>query len=267
MPGLSFGLLTIATNGYTKYLPDLIQSASLNLEKFPNYCHYIFTDDVTYVENLMKRFPSVNYEAIHIPNYGWPDATLLRYEIYSKNRNLLTRDILMHIDSDMYFISRLDFEIPPLEWANGMAFVEHPGFFKPKLYDFSIRAFRSRIRAIAIGGYGDWETSKQSTAFTPRMRRKRYVCGGAWFGFREQFLDLCEVARRNVDKDKRNGVIAKWHDESHLNRLTSLQEKSTILSSRYCYDPQYGKSLNGPILLAVDKSKSLIDQLRFLKKV
>jgi histo-blood group ABO system transferase len=99
------------------------------------------------------------------------------------------------------------------------------------------------------------------------MRRKRYVCGGAWFGFREQFLDLCEVARRNVDKDKRNGVIAKWHDESHLNRLTSLQEKSTILSSRYCYDPQYGKSLNGPILLAVDKSKSLIDQLRFLKKV
>lgn len=266
MHNLSLGLLTIATNGYTKYLSDLIQSVAHNLKELPNYCHYIFTDDVAYVRNLMKDFPSIKFEVTNIPNYGWPDATLLRYEIYCKNRDLFTNDILMHVDSDMYFISKLEFEISPMDWVGGMAFVEHPGFFRPKIYDFRTRSIRSRIRSIMIGGYGAWETSKESTAFTSRDRRKNYFCGGAWFGFREQFLDFCEVARRNVEIDKGSGIVAKWHDESHLNCLVSLEVKPTILSSRYCYDPQYGKSLRSPILLAVDKSKSLEDQLRWINR-
>jgi histo-blood group ABO system transferase len=262
MPDFSLGLLTIATNGYTKYLPDLIQSASENLRDFQKYRHYIFTDDLTYLLGLMKGFPSVDFKAVEVPNYGWPDASLLRYEIYRANRHLFTDDILMHLDSDMYFMSMLEFEISPKYWAGGMAFVEHPGFFKPKILDFRRRAIESRIRSLLIGGYGAWETSKGSTAFTPRGSRKKYLCGGAWFGYREQFLDFCETARSRVEIDRNNGVVAKWHDESHLNCLVSTESMPTIFSSRYCYDPKYGKVLNNPILLAVDKSVSLKDQLR-----
>jgi histo-blood group ABO system transferase len=266
MTDFSLGLLTIATNGYTKYLPDLIQSASDNLKDFPNYRHYIFTDDMSYILNLMTGFPSVDFEVVEVPNYGWPDATLLRYEIYRAHKYLFTDDILMHLDSDMYFISKLEFEIPPMEWAGGMAFVEHPGYFKPKYFDFRRRSVTSRIRSLLIGGYGAWETRKGSTAFTPRRRRKKYLCGGVWFGYREQFLDFCEAARRGVEIDGNNGIVAKWHDESHLNYLVSNARISTIFSSRYCYYPQFGKSLISPIILAVDKSKSLENQLSLMRR-
>jgi hypothetical protein len=162
----------------------------------------------------------------------------------------------------MYFLSELQFEVPVSKWVKGMAFVEHPGYFRPALTEVSRRAFASRIRSLLIGGFGDWETSKMSSAFTPRNLREKYVCGGAWFGLKKDFLELCVKARDNVNVDKQNNVVAKWHDESHLNQLVSLQKNPTIFSSRYCYEPQYGKVLKDPILLAINKSTSLEEQLQ-----
>ncbi len=260
----SLGLLTIATSGYTKYLPNLIKSAADNLEDFPNYTHYFFTDDVPYVKEIIQSFPKIDFKIIEISNLGWPEATLLRYDLYCNSREIFTHDLLMHVDADMYFLSFLDFEVPPIDWRGGMAFVEHPGYFRPNPRDISFTAFRSRIRSLILGGYGAWETSRKSASYTPRNRRRTYICGGAWFGFREDFLAFCETARCNVNLDLRNGVTAKWHDESHLNCIVASKNSPTIFSSRYCYEPKYGKILDRPILLAVDKSKNLGEQLNSL---
>ena len=265
MSKYSLGLLTIATNGYTKYLPNLVTSAASNLKNFNNYCHYIFTDDVEYARKLVFLFPETNFIITEIPNLKWPEATLLRYEIYCKFKNVFSSDILMHVDSDMYFLSNLEFEISPSEWEGGMAFVEHPGFFKTDLFDVRISALKSKVRLLWMGGHGAWETSKRSAAYTPRHRRKTYLCGGAWFGFQKDFLEFCEIAHQNVLKDSENGLVAKWHDESHLNCLVSSRTNPTILTSRYCYEPRYGKFLIDPILLAIDKSISLEQQLINLK--
>lgn len=265
MSDYSLGLLTIATNGYTKYLPDLISSASRHLSIFQKYCHYVFTDDEDFVHDLKKSFPQIEIKCIKVPSYGWPDATLLRYQIYNQHAAIFSHEILMHVDCDMYFLSSLRFEIPPTHWVSGMAFVEHPGFFRPSPTAFGPKAIRARVRSWSMGGYGDWETSSESSAFTPRKFRKRYVCGGAWFGFRKEFLEFCENAKRNVELDKQNNVLAKWHDESHLNYLISFQKYPTILSSRYCYESKFGKVLKSPILLARDKSISLEEQLRSMK--
>jgi histo-blood group ABO system transferase len=264
MSELSLGLLTIATNGYTKYLPDLLQSASSHLKVFPNYCHYIFTDDVPFVQELANQFPNFDLKIIRVPNLMWPDATLLRYELYCQYKEIFSHDILMHLDADMYFLADLEFEVPPKRWEGGMAFVEHPGYFRPKLFDFRVTSIKARIRSRLMGGYGSWETSKMSTAYTPREQRRKYLCGGAWFGFRNEFLDFCDKARKNIEIDTQNGVVALWHDESHLNSIVSLSDNPTCFSSRYCYEPKYGKTLSNPILLAIDKSNSLKEQLRFV---
>lgn len=264
MTKYSLGLLTIATNGYTRYLPNLFRSASFHLDGFSEYCHYVFTDNVQKVKQITESFPDTNFEIVEISKYGWPEASLLRYEIYCNYREIFVHDILMHLDSDMYFLSNLDFEVPPAGWVGGMAFVEHPGYFRPNSNEINFTAFRSRIRSFLLGGYGAWETSRRSTAYTPRSYRKTYLCGGAWFGFRENFLAFCETARRNVNIDLSKGITAKWHDESHLNRIVAAENSSTILSSRYCYEPQYGKILKKPILMAVDKSKTLDEQLSML---
>jgi hypothetical protein len=73
------------------------------------------------------------------------------------------------------------------------------------------------------------------------------------------------MARSHVNQDLSNGVTAKWHDESHLNCIVASRINPTIMSSRYCYEPQYGKILRRPILLAVDKSKTLKEQLSLLR--
>lgn len=261
----SLGLLTIATNGYVEYLPNLIQSASKHLNLFPKYCHYIFTDDVAAVEKLSKMYSEIHFKITEIPSYGWPEATLLRYSIYSKHKELFDHEILMHLDSDMYFLNDVVFEVDPENWSSGMAFVQHPGFFKPRMYDFSSAAVISRFRAILVGGYGDWETNTKSTAYLPRKLRRIYFCGGAWFGFKEEFLKLCDVAGTNVEIDSQRGITAKWHDESHLNSLAAFFEDPTFFSSRFCYEPKFGNILKNPILLAVDKGKTIQEQLAELE--
>jgi hypothetical protein len=267
MCNFSLGLLSIATNGYVKYLPDLVASTAKNLKNIESYCHYIFTDDPGNVQKLSKEFPDTNFIIIEIPSLGWPNASLMRYEIYSRHKDVFETELLMHVDSDMYFLSNLEFEVPIHKWVKGMAFVQHPGFFRPLLSDLSNTAIRSRFRAVLVGGYGDWETSKASAAYTPRSLRKQYFCGGAWFGYRKEFLEFCETARINVEKDSKQGIVAKWHDESHLNHLIALWHNPSVLSSRYCYEPKYGKYLKDPILLAVDKATSLEDQLRSIENL
>jgi hypothetical protein len=64
---------------------------------------------------------------------------------------------------------------------------------------------------------GAWEKDKLSTAFVQRRERKSYVHGAIWFGYRENFISMCQTLTTQTRRDLDNKVIARWHDESHLN--------------------------------------------------
>jgi len=65
---------------------------------------------------------------------------------------------------------------------------------------------------------------------------------------------MSETLSANVDKDLENGIIARWHDESHMNRYFLDHEPTIILDPGYCYSNCSGHILPyKQKILALDK--------------
>ena len=62
-----------------------------------------------------------------------------------------------------------------------------------------------------------------------------YFAGGFNGGKTESYLSMASTIAQNIMTDLQKGIIAVWHDESHLNRYFATHEPSLILSPSYCY--------------------------------
>jgi hypothetical protein len=139
--------------------------------------------------------------------------------------------------------------------------VQHPGFYRPKgfermkLYFSNPQLGVTDLRMIfKHGGLGEWENRSNSTAFVTRSLRKSYVCGATWIGERKPFLNMVAKLNQMVDSDLATSFIAKWNDESYLNKWASGNEH-TELSPTFCFAslPQLEKIF--PRIVAVEKAK------------
>jgi hypothetical protein len=103
------------------------------------------------------------------------------------------------------------------------------------------------------GGLGYWETRKESMAYVARSSRRTYFCGGIWWGKSRDLLPVVAELARGVEIDFSRGIIAKWHDESHLNAW-SARNTHQIQTPAFCFVPEYKwlKHIEAKIV-AVDK--------------
>jgi hypothetical protein len=62
-----------------------------------------------------------------------------------------------------------------------------------------------------------------------------------------------EVVLDQIKKDSDNGIMAVWHDESHLNRYFIDHKPTTILSPSYCYPESWKLPFHKRILM-LDKN-------------
>lgn len=230
----------------------MVESLQRNYNSNATCVLHIFTDQVEKaleIGNCVKKFDIQVHE---IPPYGWPDATLRRYEIFHKFREKLNQDILMYLDADMLIRDDVIDEIVNAVSVDEIALVAHPGFWN--LEHSWMRKFKNLVKK-EVNSNGSWETREESLAYVPRELRKKYVCGGVWVGKRESLLKMIESLAINVELDRSNGVEAVWHDESHLNAWAARNE-FLLLSPRFCYVNEYVHlSELKPGILAVTKTK------------
>lgn len=241
----SLGVVSIATGEkYRGYWFDLIQSFKASSANFGRIQFYLLTDERDSAIKFASQI-GMKLEVFEIPSYGWPEATLLRYQEILKQKEFLKEDILMYLDADMLVLNDFESTLHPQSWKSGIALVAHPGYWRPSGTDL-LRYFLKNpfnllsdvIHFARTGGLGTWETRREFRAFVPRKERKTYVCGGTWLGRRDEFLKMVKSCSETVDDDLENGLVAKWHDESHLNKWLS-QNRATILTPSYCFDPTY----------------------------
>ena len=128
---------------------------------------------------------------------------------------------------------------------NEIILISHPGFYRPPwklrlfLYFRDPYLLASDIyMKIRTGGIGAWEKNKDSSAYVMRQKRANYICGGFWGGDKKMILALTTVLENEVIKDLKNGIVAKWHDESHLNSWAS-KNKFRLENPSYCHDSTY----------------------------
>ena len=261
--GAKIGIVMIATNSYLQRWFD----AATGIDEFAfqknNVNIHLFTDQAEsakqWASSNLSRVKLITHE---IPNYGWPEATLFRYKLIVENSNSFDEELLMYLDSDMVILNSFDEILEPNDWKNGLGFVQHPGFFRPRgIQGFLCRVSNPNlilkdIRQLLTTGNispGSWESRKRSTAFVSREKRTTYVHGAVWFGLRYSFLEMSRALAENISQDLSNGITAVWHDESHLNWYYA-EVGGSILDSRLSYVPKYGwNKFSDPRIMNVEK--------------
>jgi histo-blood group ABO system transferase len=220
------GLLIIATNKYTTFIEPLIKSADDNFLNNQEVIYFIFTNKS--LELNSKR--DIKY--INVEHKDWPWMTLGRYKIFSDSHDELSKmDYLYYCDADMRFVGVVGDEI-----LSDLVATQHPGYYGTK---------------------GTPETNPSSLACVYPNENMQYFAGGFNGGSSYEYLKMSKGISNNIDIDYSNGIIAVWHDESHMNRYFIDNKPTKILNPSYCY----GESMNIPFerkLIALDKNHSEI---------
>ena len=261
----SVGIAMVATNDYLSRWFDtalsLEQSAFLSCK---NVTIHLFTnrpqDAQGWASFNLKRIKLIAHQ---IDGWGWPEATLYRYQFIHDSSDALTEEILMYLDSDMQVIQDFTNEVFKSVWNEGLAVVQHPGYYRNSgirgIYDYlaSPKMLLNDKLYLLKGnsGLGAWDENKKSNSYVEPKKRKTYVHGAVWLGHRQQFLEMCKVLATNVSKDLEFGYIAKWHDESHLNWFYA-NRPCTLLDVRFSWFKGF-KNLRDvqPFICTVEKKK------------
>jgi len=218
---MNIGLLLIATGKYDYLVPQLVKGADEFFLTNHNVTYFLFTDSEEEVDNDKIKKTYTRHEK-------WPNPTLKRYEIFSKNKQkLLNQDYLFYCDVDMKFVDTVGDEI-----LSKSVSTIHPGHY---------------------GGRGAPETNPKSLAFIAPNEKLTYFAGGFQGGETKEFLRMCGILSKNINEDLKNGIIAKWHDESHMNRWRIDNPPTKILDCGYCYQESLFRP-HKPKILALDKN-------------
>ena len=222
--GMKTALLFIATGErYRQYAEGMIRSAK---EFFFEHDTIVFADGpVEGASWVFKKEP-----------LGYPNETLRRYNTFMTQEALLrSYDYLFYSDADMKLIAPVK---PGDICSGGITATLHPGYF---------------------GNSGTPERNPKSTAYIDRDATNHYFCGGFNGGTSKAYMDMAATIAKNVDTDAANGIIAVWHDESHLNRYLYENPPARILTPSFCtpegYHDHWGWTMKQfpPVLLALHK--------------
>ena len=238
----------IATN---KYLELWKKSAESFLQVEVNFDRkiriHLFTDQPEQAHIWwLEQDTEIELRTYKIPNYLWPDATLLRYEIISKHAEFLEEDVLIYLDSDMLVAKEFLSTLFPTKWRNGIALVKHPGFYRPKGAAGLIERMKNPFLCLQDlkylkyfkNGMGAWETNPMSSAYVDRPNRTCYVHGAIWMGKNKEFKSMISLLEETSRIDRTKSIVPIWHDESHLNWFNSTHSV-TVLDSRYSWYSDY----------------------------
>ena len=242
---LSLGIVSVATNVYLDYWKSQAASLDRNVSPELPITIHIFTDRTSEAIEFSKSLKNLKVVAHEIPPYRWPEATLYRYKIFNEHKSELTQDILMYLDADMLVHSTLSLSRLAPQGTAEATLVKHPGYFRPtglrriKLYwQYRKLLVSDTYSRIKLGGLGAWETNPKSAAFVSRASRRNYYCGGIWWAPNAIFRDLVSELDSRVNSDESAGLMAVWHDESHIN-WWGTQHAHASQNPSFCFSTSY----------------------------
>ena len=151
-------------------------------------------------------------------------------------------DYCYYFDADMAIIDKVGDEI-----LGDLVATKHPGQSFHNINDMT------------------YDRNQNSLAYVPYGEGKTYYAGGFNGGKTKNFLKMSKVISERVNDDLERGVIALWHDESHMNRYMIDNPPTLSLSPSYCYPEAALKNPQGwilssnfpeikPKILALDKN-------------
>ena len=208
----NIGIVFIGTGPYIGFLDGFRQRVNRFFCPGIDKKIYAFTDQIDH--------PSLAYEdieVIEIDHVGWPFITLHRFKFMNSISDMLKAHThIFFIDADLWPVDDIQFSsFFGDEENHKFIAVQHPGFInKPGTFEDN-----KKSTAYAYSGFYDLSIYRQ---------------GCFWGGKTGAILDMISICEKNVDNDTKNNIVAKWHDESHMNKYF-LQNLNTVKT----LDPGY----------------------------
>jgi len=199
----------IGTSKYLNFLPQYYEKIHENFLPNTEKTFLVFTDgEGDYPEDVKV------YSQEHLE---WPYITLTRFEILNKAREeIVKHDWLVFLDADTLVVDK----------------VLEEDFFSDKPFFGVWHPCHNLGMPPHNKVPGAFETNPNSVACIDTSTDnypEYYYQGCLWGGKVPEVLDMIDILESNVKKDLENGVIAVWHDESHLNKFFS--ENSGIVNT------------------------------------
>lgn len=210
-------ILYICTGKYTVFWQEFYESFERYFLKKSRVEYFVFTDaDDLYGEGKCDRI-----HRIYQTNLGWPGNTLFRFRMFVSIRDRLTDfDYLFFFNANAVCRQEITEEefLPAKE---ELLVVQHPGYYN------------SRVRKLP------YERREGSSAYIPRGKGKYYVYGAVNGGRAAAYMKMAEELNQDIERDYEKGIIAKWHDESHLNHYIWTHGSYKLLPPAYAYPEDY----------------------------
>lgn len=191
---MKIAVLYICTGRYNQFFNTFYTSCERNLIPYSEKHFYIWTDDDHLADGLN------NVTIIHKECAGFPADSLFRFEMFQQ-----VEDQLMNYDYIYFFNSNAEMRSPIgeeiLPDGSGLAMGiwlgkrehQHPMFFP-------------------------YERNRKSLAYVaPFGKDYTYFMGGLNGGTPKAYMKMIHTLSKNIRDDYRRGIVAKVHDESHIN--------------------------------------------------
>lgn len=216
----SIGILYICTGPYYLFWEDFYKSFQEKFLRNTKKKYFVFTDaEHIYAED------SENVQLIKIDNQPWPLITLLRFNTFlSIEPELIKCDYLMFSNANIICDDIITEEEFLPRNGEDLFVTAHPGYYGKKIYEFP------------------YDRNPKSLAYIPWNCGKDYVIGAMFGGTSQGFVQMSKALKSNIEEDLKKNIIAKWHDESHLNRYVAGRKGVRVLSPEYCYP--YGMNVD-----------------------
>lgn len=214
------------------------------LAKRPIYGHEILPNNTGEKTNLtVVRHFAQDYFTYADKSYeknfeSWAAVPPLEHAYWDQYLNYILPSLRWAKHQLNQLAPELRYDIRNLDWSK---------FPNAELLEFCATPAQTQATQVLLELDRDLVTSRVQQALPPHMHLwdseaelvqhlTRYVSGGFNGGTREAFFTLCRTILERTRQDLANGIIAKWHDESQLNRyIADLGYLSVdrILDARY----------------------------------
>ena len=215
----SIGILYLCTGPYKLFWEDFYNSFEDNFLPNTEKNYYVYCDN--FDDGFDNYKNNARVKLITINAMPWPLITLLRFNYFLMQEEYLKKhDYLMFSNANIFCNRQVTEEefLPRINKGEKISFVQHPGYYKKKAF-FNYQ----------------FERSKKSTAYIPYNYKSPYIIGAMFAGETDAFLHMSHVLKNRIEADLKNNIIARWHDESQMNRYIIGKNDYRLLDPGFCY--------------------------------
>jgi hypothetical protein len=245
MSKIKIGIVYVCVGKYNVFWNDFYEASERNLfsnSKYEKHYFAITTNIINKYNNVVIKYSNSN---------KYPIDTLKKFHyILLFENELKNMDYVYYFNANSRAMVKINEDILP---DNNEIVVSSNTYFI-KCEHIEILPFERNPKSTAYVGYYN--------------QPDKYIVSSLFGAKTNEFISMCKELKNNIDIDLKNGIIAIWHDESHLNHYL-LTHQYKLLPPEYDYIDDYNSEfpdLDCKILLINKNKYGGLDYLRYNNK-